>query len=312
MGAIESNEVIESIKRLSKDLKRAAATLTEKEARYIVDNYYRMQEFRKATENQGGALGKSGNPHELIDWIHDGFWTIESAIKAMMDVYSDSKIVGLWAKSIRGIGPVISAALLAHIDMDIATTASKIERFAGLDPTVKWEKGKKRPWNATLKVVCWKIGESFVKTCNSEDSFYGKLYLERKKIEQAKNESGAFADQAREILETKNWNKKTDAYIWYSGGLSIRSAKKYRDAVNVANGNPVSISKYRVDVGGTPMLPPAHIHARAKRWAVKKFISHWHHVAHVEHYGCEPRKPYVLEHVAGHEDYMPPPNWPMK
>ncbi|KKL21523.1 hypothetical protein LCGC14_2444610, partial [marine sediment metagenome] len=57
-------------------------------------------------------------------------------------------------------------------------------------PTVKWGKGKKRPWNASLKVLCWHAGESFVKCHNREHDVYGKLYVERKARELARNAEG--------------------------------------------------------------------------------------------------------------------------
>jgi hypothetical protein len=44
--------------------------------------------------------------------------------------------------------------LLARIDIVKAPTAGHIWRYAGLDPTVRWNKGEKRPWNAGLKVLC--------------------------------------------------------------------------------------------------------------------------------------------------------------
>ena len=57
-------------------------------------------------------------------------------------------------------------------------------------------------------------------------------------------------------------------------------------------------------------LPPAHIHARAERYATKLFLAHWHHVAYESHFGTPPPKPYVIEHM-GHAHYIAPPNWPM-
>jgi len=56
-------------------------------------------------------------------------------------------------------------------------------------------------------------------------------------------------------------------------------------------------------------LPPAHIHARAKRWAVKIFLAHWHHVAYMIEYKKAPPKPYSLEHL-GHVHMIEVPNWP--
>ena len=87
---------------------------------------------------------------------------MEGQIKRALEKYVDNHPVGSWLTSIHGIGPVIAAGLLAHIDIARAPTVGHIWRFAGLDPTTKWEKKTRRPWNAALKVLTWKAGESFV------------------------------------------------------------------------------------------------------------------------------------------------------
>jgi len=65
-------------------------------------------------------------------------------------------------------------------------------------------------------------------------------------------------------------------------------------------------------VQGVPgKLPPAHIHARVKRWAVKLFLAHYHHVAWTLAIGAPPPKPYVIA-VLGHADFIAPPNFPTR
>jgi len=261
---------LDPITRLSRDLKTAAITLSPNEARYLVDAYYAIQEYRKAASNQVRALNESGEPHEVLAWLFEQNRIMEAQIKRALDAWTDGDPVGQWAKGICGIGPVISAGLLAHIDIEKAPTVGHIWRFAGLDPTSEWKKGTKRPWNAALKTLCWKIGESFVKVSGNEADIYGKLYIHRKEIEAEKNARGDFADQAAAKLDKYKIGKTTEAYGHYSTGK----------------------------------LPPAHIHARAKRWAVKLFLAHYHEIAYRERFGTEPPKPYVMEHL-GHVHYIP-------
>src|SRR3990167_8778391 len=183
------------ITRLSRDLKEAAATLSPDEARYLVDAYYQIQEYRKAASNQVRSLVEAKEPHAVILWLAEQNESLEGQIKRALDRWSDANAVGQWAKSIVGIGPVISAGLLAHIDIAKAPTVGHIWRFAGLDPTVSWDKGQKRPWNASLKTLCWKIGESFVKVSNMEKDVYGKVYQQRKELEAVNNDAGKFGEQ---------------------------------------------------------------------------------------------------------------------
>ena len=266
---------LEPFVRLDKDLKKAATTLTPDEARYLVDAYYQIQGYRIRFGNQIRALSESGEPHDLIRWMYSNTEGLEKNIQSALDKYSKSNVVGKWARSIIGIGPVLAAGLLAHIDITKAPTVGHIWSFAGLNPNASWEKGQKRPWNAELKVICWKIGESFVKVQNNERDVYGKLYVARKAQEQERNAAGAFAEQA--ALLVKKVGKETEAYKAYSQGK----------------------------------LPPAHINERAKRYAVKMFLSHLHWVWYETEYGTLPPKPFVIEHM-GHTDLLKPPNWPME
>jgi hypothetical protein len=265
---------LESVVKLTKDLKRAAVDLTDSEARYLVDAYYTIQEYRISTAAQVREAKKIGEPNEVIDWMFDHLETLEHQIKRALDMYTDSKPIGKWAKSICGIGPVLAAGLIANIDITKAPTAGHIWSFAGLDPTQEWNKGEKRPWNARLKVLCWKIGESFVKVSGNDKDFYGKYYVERKQQETAKNEALAYSDQAAAKLEKYKIGKDTDAYKSYSVGK----------------------------------LPPAHIHARAKRYAVKLFLAHYQQVAYELHYGTKPPNPYPIA-VLGHAHMIEPPNF---
>lgn len=268
-------QVLDPITRLKADVRAAAVTLTPQEARYLVDYYYIMQEDRKRAGNQVRALQEAGEPHSVVAWTFGTAQTIERNLKSVLGIYAEQHVPGRWAMSIRGIGPIIASGLLAHVDPEICNTVGKLWRFAGLDPTAEWKKGQKRPHNARLKVICWHIGESFVKQQNSPDDIYGKLYVQRKAYETARNDGVQLADQARIKLEKFEIGKDTEAYKWYIKG----------------------------------MLPPAHIHARAKRWVVKLFLAHYQHVAYEDRFGSPPPKPYILTQP-GHNDFIAPPNWP--
>ena len=327
------NEQYEPLQKLSRDLRKAAETLSRDEARFLVDGYYMLQKYRIASTNQSRDLKKSGEPHEVISWFCAQSESLENSIRRALDSYSSAHITGRWAKSIIGIGPVISAGLLAHIDILRAPTVGHIWRFAGLDPTREWlgaERAKevvasvlngnkftkehlpliaaaakldadkiqqsaarlegginrknvtamiaKRPWNADLKVLCWKIGESFVKQKGREADVYGKVYEARKALEIERNDRLEFHEQAERSLREKNYGKTTIAFQFYKEGK----------------------------------LPPDRIHKRAERYAVKLFLAHWHHVAFESRFGKPPVRPYVLEHLGEqHLHFIGPPNWPM-
>ena len=266
------------IQKLTKDLREAARTLGPAEARFLCDAYYKIQEDRIRSAHQVRTLSettddKAPEPHDTIAWLFIQEQTLENQIKAALDVYGAGHPAGVWMRSIVGCGPVITAGFLAHIDISRAPTAGHIWRFCGLDPSVTWDKGTKRPWNASLKRLCWIVGESFVKVSNNDNDIYGKLYQQRKAREIERNEAGAYAEQAAASLTKKRFGDQTDAKKHYTAGR----------------------------------LPPARIHLRAQRYAVKRFLSDTHAVMYFAEYGSLPPKPWVISH-GGHVHYVRPPS----
>lgn len=261
--------------RLSRDLRAAAATLTDREARYLVDAYYQAQKDRIRNAHQARAAEKSEEPHAVLDWFRVRSALIERSIGGALGVYARSHKLGRWCLSIHAVGPVITAGLLAHIDITRAPTVGHIWSFAGLNPDRKWGKKEKRPWNASLKTLCWKIGQSFMKLRANDKDVYGAVYEQRKALEVERNEAGAFAETARKTLEERNFRDKETRATYEAG-----------------------------------RLPAGRLDLRAQRYAVKLFLAHFHHVAYELHYGTPPPKPYIIEH-GGHTHFIAPPNWPM-
>ena len=300
------SEHLEPIKRLNKDLRIASRTLTTREARYLVDAYYLLQRDRIAADNQIRSMSRDGEPVMLLEWYGDQMRTLENQVKITLDAYSASHAVGGWARGILGVGPVICAGLLAHIDIHKAATAGHIWNFAGLNPGVKWEKGQKRPWNGDLKTLCWKLGESFVKVSGNDKSFYGRLFRERKKDETQRNRAGEFVEQAAHEIATKRIDKSKVAYAFYSGALPPEVLDGWSE-LNQTQQN-ARVKKMRKDPGTYPaMLPPGHIHARSKRWVVKIFLSHLHAKWFQIEFDREAPVPYAIAHL-GHAHLISPPD----
>lgn len=270
MSANAVNMTTEAVQRMSRDLAAAAQTLNDQEARFLVDAYYMMQDDRKRSHNQIRALGASAEPHSILQWLAVQSETLENQIKRALDKYTESHEMGSWLRSVHGIGPVISAGLLAHIDIERAPTVGHIWRFAGLDPTQKWEKGQRRPWNAQLKTLCWKAGQSFLKQSGNDKCYYGHLYLQRKAYEIERNDAGTNKELA--LANSAKVSKSTEAY------------------------------KHLI----TGKLPPGQIDARARRWAVKQFLADMHGEWYRRHFGKEPPLPYPIA-ILGHAHLRTPP-----
>ena len=255
-------EDFEPFQRLSRDLKFAARKLDAADARWLVDEYYTIQDARMRSAAQQRHSEDESEPNALISWIAGQMRCYESDLKRALGEFAASYRVGLWMQSIYGIGPVLSAAMLCNLDIRKAPTVGHWWRFAGLDPTSKWEKGQKRPWNAKLKaILTYRMGECFVKFQNRNECQYGKLFAERKAMLAEQNARGEFKATADAELEAKGKRM-----------LHTQRIQHWREG----------------------RLAPAHIHDRARRWVVKLFLSHIHRVMHLDFHGTEPPKPYVL------------------
>lgn len=258
---------------LRRDLRQAASLLSLDEIRFLVDVYYDIQKLRIGSGHQKRTLSEDAKPPALLGWVADSMNQIEHEIRLGLDRWTSADRTAAWAKSIHGIGPVIAAGLRSYVDVKIATNPSKVWRFFGLDPTVRWGKGEKRPYCAGGKVLAWKIGESFVRLRGFDGDVYGKVYEARKKLELERDERGDFAAQAAETL----------------------SARKIRD--------PATRRVYE-----SGHLPAGRLDLRARRVAIKLFLSHYWAVAYEVEFGRRAPRAWSIEH-GGHTGLIDPPNW---
>jgi hypothetical protein len=261
---------LQPIEKLKKDIKLAAVLMDSKEARYLVDSYYQMQDNRIRSSGQIRSMDEE--PNQLLSWLDQQNIGLENSIKSALLSYAKSHEVGDWLLGIYGVGPVLAAGFLAHIDIEKANTAAKIWRFAGLDPTIEWKKGEKRPWNAKLKTLCWKFGQSIMKLHNNDKCFYGKLYEEKKADLIKRNEIFEYKDYA--LGKATKVSKSTEAYKAYKEGK----------------------------------LPPGQIDARARRYAVKIFLAHLQQVWWETHFKKPCALPYAIAHL-NHADFIAPPGY---
>lgn len=249
-----------------------AANLSAAELRLLVANYYQSQEMRKRMDMQLRHLGDR-EPLKVSTFASEAFADIEEQIKnSFVKLLTSPQ--ALWCMKQRGIGPVLTAGFLAHIDIHKAKTAGAVWRFAGLDPSLEWKKGEKRPYNAELKQLTWHTGQCFMKQSNDPDCFYGRLYRERKAFEIERNEAGGNAERAKTFK------------------VSPGATKAVKD--KLASGK----------------MPDFNIDARARRYAVKIFLSHLHFIWHFSEFKTLAPTPHAIQ-FGGHAHEIYPPNCEM-
>jgi hypothetical protein len=94
--AVEKDFTIESVKRLTKDQRIAFQSLGEQEARFLVDQYYTVQDNRIATSAQIRSMTKEGEPVHVLSLTRDNYEQLEKNAKVGLQVYADNHPVGRW------------------------------------------------------------------------------------------------------------------------------------------------------------------------------------------------------------------------
>jgi hypothetical protein len=246
-------------------------TLKQRDIAECVELYYDVQTLRIQHANRERTEPASELVKWLDFWMHAGESVIQSKLKQWIES-DDSPSEAKWSYHQIGIGPIIASGLAAHIDVTRADSISAIWKFAGQCPGFDRKvKGIKLAYNARLKVLCWKMGESFVKVSGKEGATYGRLYAEFKSEEIKRNESGFYRAAAQRELEKKKFKAED------------------------------SVTKKRLLAG---MLSDAHLHARAKRRAIKIFLSHYYVIARQSRH-LPVRRPYA-ETVLHHNGIIEP------
>lgn len=261
--------------------------------------------LRRAIENEryiSKELTGYASGHPVGQWsmgIIGIAGVLSSGLLAHVDIDLTPSVGALWRYA--GLDPTNewlgrkgAADLVSEIvGDDKKVTDEHLARIAGrlkrklhlLIPMVQNKSGKidkeslrrglaKCPWNKGLKVLAWKIGESFKKQSGNEKSFYGQVYAKRKLYELEKNERGDYADQAA---------------LWLP---------------RMSSTSKISIEAYKQG-----KLPNNHIVRRSQRYAAKLFLAHWWSVYYVIHHKVAPPRPYVFEFLENHTKYYGPPNF---
>ena len=158
------------------------------EINYLLRNFYQIQEHRIAFGNQIFSLKKENKETNPLSQYYDRFHDLEKDIAKY--IASDIKSESIWKgflKDVKGIGPLLGSGLINSIDIREARHISSLWKYAGLDVrdgvAAKRKKGEKITWNPMVKMLCWKIGKSFLMS----KSPYRKYYDERKKLEEERN-----------------------------------------------------------------------------------------------------------------------------
>jgi hypothetical protein len=262
---------LEPLARLIGAIRGQATQLDRRKVSGIVRAYYQLQRPRIAFDAQARALRDEGLPDDLPDFFYRQLNRLEGQVRATLGEWASQFDAGQWLQRIHGVGPVISAGLLSHLDITRASAASHFWSFAGSNPEMVWNRGERRPFNADLKSLCWRMSDSMVKHRNDTDRsgnyvcYYGRHYQAKKEQLIARNDRGGFAELAAKTLAERTFRDLETKAVYEAG-----------------------------------RIPDGRVDAQARRWTWKLILCHLHTVMCVEA-GIEPPKPYIITYL-GHVD----------
>lgn len=308
---------MEEMQKLNRDLRGASQLLGRSAAKFLVDFYYQVQRFRTISASQIRARKEGSEPNAALSWVFDSTRRLEANIQRALGEFARSYKVGRWAQSICGIGDVISAGLLAYVDITKAPTAGHIHRFFGLDNS-EWlgsEKAgalvkeimgtEKTVTMAHLLTAAERIGrrlDYIYKTA----AFLGKVDYDPNKPPPITR------DRLVDVLAVRPWNAKGKVLCYKLEECFVKNKNRpsdyygalydHRKAYEVGrNGSPeiaaqaaaiLTKKKFRKETDARKAyeagrLPPAHLHMRAMRWTGKLFLSHLQMVMYRDYYGTK-------------------------
>lgn len=322
---------------LSKDLKKeikSVKNMSREEIRALVDNFYQIQDKRIALQGQIRALRQQADDlatnttADILEWQLKTQMIQEKGIKDALETVAKNNPVGKWLMSIKGIGPLIAAALIAYFDVTNIEYATHFISYAGLNdnnrPWLGVEKSKKiveevlgnskEITDEHLEEISirskWKYGY-LLQACTKDNGKRSKTdlikamakipYNKNLKVLMFKIESSFVKVSGkpdslygrlyreRKILETQK-NENGDYADQAARILKEKNFGKDTDA-------------YKAYIQGK--LPKAHIDRRAQRWVAKIFVSHVFEEMYRETNKKAPAKFYSLEYQ-GHNDYIGP------
>ncbi len=320
-----------ALEKLSRDLKRSARLLPQRHARYLVDTYYQIQQFRIRLGGQIRAAGDSAEPTGLLAWTEKSMVTLENDLRLCLGEFSRTYKVGRWLQSLCGIGPVLTAGLLAAFDIRKAPTAGQFWRFAGLDPSLKWL-GK----DGARELVADVMGDSKKATEEHLQTIGQRTNRHPENIRKLLKDGKLTRKSLIAALAKRPWNhdlkclvagKVADSFVKVQGrekdfyGAIYKAHREKEAAINEEGGfaeqaaASLKAKKYGKETASFQAytegkLPPLHLHNRSERYAAKLFLSHLHRVMFVDFHGKEPPLPYAFDKMEGHRHLIDPPNWP--
>lgn len=181
----------------------------------LTKTLYFVQNERVAAQVRILHLAKKKKKCELTNQILERELAFETWLNMELKTRIQKHPAYSWFSQVKGVGDLNIGKLIGYIDIEKATTISKLWRYAGfgLNSDGKAEfrkKGEKLHYNKTLKSMCWRLAKSLIRAKGP----YYKYYREKKKkIQERLTRQGFEIIPSKELPTEKGKHIEKDGFF---------------------------------------------------------------------------------------------------
>jgi len=271
--------------------------------RSLVEIYYDFQDQRIITNNRismnvkrNGFTEQQLDQYGVLEIMKNAEKFEKDVKKRLTEQIKQFDIWKTYLSKIQGIGPIISAGLLAYVgDISRFDNISKLWQMAGFGMNTYCKKCK---------------GFTYEEVLFSKKDTKKKTKVKRLKAMQICNQCNKQTEpiiQKRQIGYMSNWNDKFKVLCWKIGQSMVKqkaSKSGYRKLYDQIKKKERLKNPKRIKVKGKIMYNDGHIHNRALRKVIKIFLANlWMEWRKQE--GLTVTKPYIVNKNPEHNMIQP-------
>jgi hypothetical protein len=192
----------------------------------ISDAINYVQKVRVASQVRQAHLAKQNKKCDITERIYGRAADFEKWLENELSKEVKNHPAYDWFSQVKGIGNINIGKVICHIDIEKASTISKLWRFAGFGVingcAEKRKKGEKLHFNKELKTMCWRLGKSLIR---AKGKYYDFYISEKKKLIEKALAKGKKVVSAAE-LPKKNGKRLEDNEHISIGHIDMMAMRK--------------------------------------------------------------------------------------
>ena len=306
-------------RRPSKNVLASAVDMSRREARFLVEDYFRWKKLYMAHLNHLNLLKKEYLPTDCTNFLNKSAKKFRIYYSEFLGLWAQNFPAAHWAMKLNGISGFTAGALAAFIDVEKTKNVASVWKYAGQTPN-------SRP--PTVKRIYWAASEAerqlggptatedhvrFIAKRLALDPENVLLFCKKHGEITWKNLIGACKHPTYNptlkqvctaighlfiIKESFYQDLYRYRFHWEKERSEAgRYAKKAQQQLDTwFNYKPETLA-YKAYIQGK--LPDFHLRNRAKKWAVKVFLAHYYTIDYYTRYGKLPPDTYGLDILKG-------------